>query len=234
MNNIENIERSRLRLKRLRKLTEQIKIEEAAFVDQFGEDDLQFTEVLSDRRGRYDKDWHDDDHLLAEGSVSFPVFKYFIEGTSGYIDYKSITSDSFLTKQFNDLIKKHYNDEEYVFIVSNATENHQSAYKRFFKLFAKKKYGKFIYTLRKEDCPKKYELLDMKKLDNGMTEYSTKLTYLRRLVYTGSCIEGENLIIMGDEFGFDDDMSNLLIALKPKAVLNILISHKYHWLDNVD
>lgn len=234
-NSEDQMERSRLRLNRLRKLVEQIKIEEAEFVNQFGEDDIQFTEVLINRRGRYDKDWHDDDQLLKECLVKFPVYKYFIEGeNSRYLDYKSITPYSFLTKQFTELIVKHFNDEDYVFIASNATEHHQSSYKSFFKLFAKKKYGKFIYTLQKEDCQKLFELLEHKTLDNGMAECSTKLSYLRRLVYTGTPIEGENLIIMGDEFGFDDDMSNLLIVLKPKAVLNILISNKYHWLDNVD
>lgn len=234
-NSNEQMERSRLRLKRLRKLAEQIKIEEAEFLNQFGETDFQFIEVLNDKRGRYDKDWHDDDQLLKEGLVKFPVFKYFIEGEhGGYLDYRNITPFSFLTNQFNELIKKHYKDEDYVFIVSNATENHQSSYKSFFKLFAKKKYGKFIYTLRKEECPKKYELFESKNINNGMVECSTKLSYLKRLVYTGAPIKGENLIIMGDEFGFDDDMSNLLLVLNPKAVLNILISNKYHWLDNVD
>jgi hypothetical protein len=229
------MERSRIRLKRLRKLTEQIKIEEAEFVNMFGEDDIQFTEILNTKRGRYDKDWHEDDVLLLEGSVKFPVYKYFIEGeNAGYIDYRSITPYSFLTKQFSELISKVFREQEYVFIVSNASEHHQSSYKLFFKLFARSKFGKFIYTLRKEECQKKFELLETKKLVNGMIESSTKLTYLRRLVYTGAPLEGENLIIMGDEFGFDDDMSNLLIALKPKAVLNVLISNKYHWLDNVD
>ncbi len=233
--NSENIERSRLRLKRLRKLTEQIKIEEAEFLNQFGDDDFQFTEILNSKRGRYDKDWHDDDQLLKDGLFKFPVYKYYIEGEhNGYLDYRSITPYSILTKQFKELINKHFKDEDYVFIASNAKESHQSSYKSFFKLFAREKYGKFIYTLQKEECEKRFELLESKKLDNGMTEYSTMLTYLRRLVYTGSSIEDENLIIMGDEFGFDDDMSNLLIALKPKAVINILISNKYNWLDNVD
>lgn len=230
------MERSRIRLKRLRKLTEQIKIEEAEFNNQFGEEEVEFTEVLNDKRGRYDKDWHDDDMLLQEGLVKFPVYKYFIQtkDNAGYIDYRSITPHSFLTKKFSELISKIFKEEDYVFIASNASESHQSSYKYFFKLFAKAKYGKFIYTLRKEECPKKFELLETKKLVNGMIESSTKLTYLRRLVYTGASIEGENLIILGDEFGFDDDMSNLLLALKPKGVLNILIGNKYHWLDNVD
>lgn len=235
-NSNDQMERSRLRLKRLRKLTELIKIEEAEFINQFGDDEVEFTEVLNDKRGRYDKDWHDDDTLLQEGLVKFPVYKYYIqsENNAGCIDYRSITPYSFLSKQFAELITKIFKEEDYVFIASNASEAHQSSYKYFFKLFAKAKYGKFIYTLRKEECLKKYELLELKKLENGMIEYSTKLSYLRRLVYTGSPIEGENLIIMGDEFGFDDDMSNLLITLRPKAVLNILISNKYHWLDNVD
>jgi hypothetical protein len=137
-------------------------------------------------------------------------------------------------KKFKERIQVHFKGEDFVTIVSNKNERNMDQDKVIFMAFSGEKKGRLTYTENKNEMDVEYMLNKRKKISKNIIEVSNKICYLDSLVYVGSPIEGENVLLLGDEFGLNDDIGNLLAELKPKAILNIMNNDKYSWFDNVD
>ena len=103
-----------------------------------------------------------------------------------------------------------------------------------YKLLAGVKVGKLKHEEDTRILPVVYDLHTVSTTKDGKIYASMKSSFLNVLVYNGFPIENENVILIKDEFGYDDQLTKLLIELKPKSLLNILHSTDSTWFDNVD
>lgn len=232
-NSNDKMEKSRLRINRLRKLAEQIKIEEQEYYEKYGDDNLKIV-LVKNSKMKFER--YDDRKipLLPPSRIKHHVFKYFIEGGVGRIDAHCVMDTTLFYKKFKNLIQVHFKNEDYVTVVSNKNERNLDQDRVIFEAFSREKKGRLTYTENKDEMKVEFMLNKHRKVNKGIIEVTNKLCYLDQLVYLGSPIEGENVLLLGDEFGMDDNIGNLLIELKPKSILNIINNDKYSWFDNVD
>jgi hypothetical protein len=227
------MERARIRLSRLRKIAEQIKIEEQEYYEKYGDDAIKII-LIKNTKMKFDRHSRRNAPQLAPAKIKFDVFKYFIQKSAHRLDEHSLQKSSLFYKQINNKIDIHFKGKEYVTIVSNRFDSCMEENRILFEALAKNKKGRLTYAEDKDETDTEYLLQYNKVLNKKIVEASIKQCYLNQLVYHGSPVEGENVLLLGDEFGLDDAISHLLVSLKPKSVLNILNDDKYSWFDNVD
>lgn len=98
----------------------------------------------------------------------------------------------------------------------------------------KNKVGKIFITEREQGLEEEFKLYSLNNLGENKIVAYVKHSYLNVLSYNGYSLENQNVILLNDEFGCDDALTNVIIELKPKKLLNFLFARKNVWFDNAD
>lgn len=169
--------------------------------------------------------------------IGFPVLKYCIDETQS----RANKFEHFLNKNLEinilNLIASAFNSEDFVVIISNSSHYNRIDKTNIliFKLLAKNKIGKITNNNDAEDkLTKEYSLHSLVNDGKEKITASIKCSYLDVLNYYGYPLENENIILLNEEFGYKDALTNLLIELKPKKLLNLIFNNRNNWFDSVD
>ncbi len=167
-------------------------------------------------------------------SLQFPVYKFFIEE----IEERSHKLNTQLNKKLENCIlnsiETTYKSEDYVVVITGNSFHHfTSMTKLIYDKINKNKAGKISITNNEKELVHKYEFGKLNSVGENKIMASFKHSYLNALTYNGHLLENQNIILLNDEFGFDDPLTNAIIELKPKSILNLLFARRNYWIESI-
>lgn len=166
--------------------------------------------------------------------LDFPVYKYFIDEIQQRSSKLNFSLNKELELKLSNLIANTFKNEEYVLVLSSESDfGGRSITKQLYKTFSKNKIGKITKNDREDTLDIEYSLDAIKIVDENSITASYKRSYLNVISYDGQSLENQNVILLNDEFGINDELTKLLIDLKPKSMLNILFNCRKYWFDNI-
>lgn len=168
-------------------------------------------------------------------SLDFPLCKYFISE----IEPRSRTLNSQLNKKLeNDilsLIGTTFKNEDYVVVITNnSLQDFASLVKLLYEKINKSKTGRIYIESGKTGLSEEFKLTAINDVEEDKIVAHLQHSYLNVLSYNGYSLENQNVILLNDEFGCNDALTNAIIELKPKSLLNILFTRQHIWYDNFD
>lgn len=168
-------------------------------------------------------------------SIGFPLYKYFIDE----IEQRSRNLNTQLNKKLEEdilnLIGTTFKNEDYVVVITNNSLQHfASLAKLIYEKINKNKVGKVFISEREKGLDEEFKLQSLHDVDENTIVAYLKHSYLNVLSYNGYSLEDQNVILLNDEFGCYDALTNVIIELKPKKMLNFLFARKNVWFDNLD
>lgn len=168
-------------------------------------------------------------------SIGFSLDKYFIDE----IEQRSRSLNTQLNKKLEedilDIIGTTFKNEDYVVVITNnSLQNFASLAKLIYEKTNKNKVGKIFISDREKGLDEEFKLHSLIDAGENKIIAYLKHSYLNVLSYNGYSLENQNVILLNDEFGCDDALTNVIIELKPKKLLNFLFARKSVWFDNAD
>lgn len=168
-------------------------------------------------------------------SLGFPVHKYFISE----IEQRSRTLNSHLNKNLEkeilNLIGTTFKNEDYVVVITNnSLQDFASLVKLLYEKINRNKAGRIYIESGEIGLSQEFKLSAINDVGEDKIVAHLHHSYLNVLSYNGYSLVNQNVILLNDEFGCDDALTNAIIGLKPKSLLNILIARQHLWYDNFD
>mgnify|MGYP000932247771 CR=1 FL=1 len=169
--------------------------------------------------------------------LKFHFKKYFVDAISRTFGRKLILGEE-ICKQITELAKTFFNKEEYVLVVcsNDMSSSSENMIRQVFELLKSKKVGKIMIAGRGDELEEGLVLSEIIPLENERIKVCVNEVKYDVCVYEGAQLLNQNIILIGDEFGYQNSLTKIIIESKPKSVLNLLVnsSHNPFWIDNVD
>lgn len=167
-------------------------------------------------------------------SLKFPLYKFFIEEKEERSKHLDTELNTKLEEGILSIIQQTYKNEDYVVVVTGNSFHHfTSIAKLIYNKINKNKVGKISTVEFEKELDNKYELDSLSDAGENKIVATLKHSYFNAITYNGHVLENQNIILLNDEFGCDDYLTNAIIELKPKSVLNFLFARRNYWIESI-
>lgn len=168
--------------------------------------------------------------------LDFEFDKYFIEEVQPRSSKLKSNLSPALKDQLLSLIAGNFCSQNYLTVIENDSRYHIGYMTRLlFQEFSKEQVGKITRINDFEKEHYRHELESYEILSDSRINATVNRIYPTVAKYQGHPMEGKNVLLINVEFGFLNEITNLIVALKPKKVLNLLFkSSNEFWFENVD